>query len=176
METTANLERADTALARYRKDHQIFVLIKQRSGQWHTTISSRNYYSNKGVYAFMKKMKAKKPLLQPIHYDDSRNFLEERIHSIWQIIILNEAHASKTCGICGQINSTRKERKTLCCSHCEILFFRILSIQYNHFLIQHWFRVVGGRGSIHHPLKNERRRRLGKVFTESKNNNEQTKK
>jgi len=35
---------------------------------------------------------------------------------------------------------------------------------------------VGGRGSIHHPLKNERRRRLGKVFTESKNNNEQTKK
>jgi len=59
------LKAYDSALARYRKDGKNFVIKKRTKGivrQESIVIYSRNYNRKNGMFGFIKKMKAEKPL------------------------------------------------------------------------------------------------------------------
>jgi transposase len=75
------LKAFDSALARYRKDGKNFVIkreTKRRAKQESIFIHSRNYNRRNGMFGFIEKMKAEKPLPQSIHYD-CRIVLERRM-------------------------------------------------------------------------------------------------
>jgi len=68
---TDSLKAFDSSLARYRKDGKDFLRKKpkRRAIQESIVIHSKHYNRTRGAYAFIKKMKAEKPLPQTINYD-----------------------------------------------------------------------------------------------------------
>jgi len=55
------------------------------------------------------------------HYCFQQRLLQKSREYPWcRVIIVNEAYASKTCGMCGQINSKLRGTKTFCYPHCQM--------------------------------------------------------
>jgi len=83
------LKAFDSSLARYRKDGKNFLIKKKpkrRAIQESTVTHSKHYIRTKGAYAFIKKMKAERPLPQTIYQLGFSNYCgtkNEKILSVF---------------------------------------------------------------------------------------------